>query len=274
MIYRGVTKILTFKCTVMTISVLFVVNKLGLNYTMWKFGNTNTRSIPYIIQKNQSVKEYNLVFENENLKADDNEEETPINKEIDNVLSLDILSFSDEKVEKKILLWDGIGSIPIDEGNGIFFEQNCSVNRCSITTNRTDYRNSDIVMFKDFFSSSKESKPKKQIWMMYMVDNPPLMGKGEIMNIAYFCRICEIIHKHRHYDKVRYIKNFNEWWNGEGSCIIGASLKTKQEDYKILYILKRNKKLRLRKKTKLYLFKNVVTVGLSRVERKLVKSAG
>ena len=57
MIHRGVTKILTFKYTVMTISLLFVVNKLGLNYTMWKFENTNTRSIPYIIQKNQILEE-------------------------------------------------------------------------------------------------------------------------------------------------------------------------------------------------------------------------
>ena len=258
----------------MTLGLIFVANKLGMNYTMWKFYNTNPISTPHIIQKTRCVNEYNISFQNTNLKADDNEEETPINKEIHKALSSDILSVSDEKVEKKILVWDGIGSIPIDEGKGIFFEQNCSVNRCSITTNRADYRSSDIVMFKDYFSSSKESTPKKQILMMYIMENPPLMGKREIINIAYFCRICEIIQRHQHYDKVRYVKTFNEWWNGEGSCIIGANSKTKQEDYKTLYILKRNKKLRLRIKTKLYQFKNVVTVGLSRVERKLVKSAG
>ena len=271
MICRGVTKILTFHCTVMTLSLLFVVNKLGLNYTMWKFENTSTISIPHIIHTTQHVNEYNISFEITNPKLDDKEEEMPFNKHIE-IVPLDILSVSEEQVEKKILLWDGIESI--DEGNGIFFEQNCSVNRCSITTNRSDYRSSDMVMFKDYFSSSKESRPKKQIWMMYMMENPPLMGKDEIINIAYFCRICEIIHRHRHYDKIRYIKEFNEWWNGEGSCIVGASLKTEQEDYKILYILKRNKKLRLRKKTKLYLFKTVVTVGSSWFERKLVKFIG
>ncbi len=74
---------------------------------------------------------------------------------------------------KKILLWNGISSWGGHRaGRGVFLKERCPVNSCVLSSSRTDASEADLVLFKDHFTMPTFKRPKKQLWMMYMLECP------------------------------------------------------------------------------------------------------
>ncbi|XP_023336037.1 glycoprotein 3-alpha-L-fucosyltransferase A [Eurytemora carolleeae] len=74
---------------------------------------------------------------------------------------------------KKILLWNGASSwgglVP---GRGVFLKEKCPVSSCVISSNRAEADSSDLILFKDHFSTPSMLRSSNQIWMLYLLECP------------------------------------------------------------------------------------------------------
>ncbi|QQP39443.1 Uncharacterized protein FKW44_020328, partial [Caligus rogercresseyi] len=79
---------------------------------------------------------------------------------------------SKRKKYKKILLWNGVNYWGSKPGRGIFLKEKCPVSDCVLTSMRSEFTRADLVIFKDHFVMPSFSRPRSQLWMMYMLECP------------------------------------------------------------------------------------------------------
>ena len=80
---------------------------------------------------------------------------------------------SSEHLLKQILIWTGGNKFGfIKTKTNIFSEQQCPVSACSITTDRSYYPESDLVLFRDGFEKPQIPRPANQLWAMYFLESP------------------------------------------------------------------------------------------------------
>jgi len=84
---------------------------------------------------------------------------------------LDSLPSSDDSL-KKILFWNGVTSWGVRAGRGVFLKEECPISSCVIATARKEFKNSDLVIFKDHFVMPTQDRPKNQLWMIFMLESP------------------------------------------------------------------------------------------------------
>ena len=72
---------------------------------------------------------------------------------------------------KKVLFWTGANGWGIKPGRGVFLKEKCPVSTCVISTKRRDSANADLIIFKDHFIMPSFDRPKKQLWMIFMLGN-------------------------------------------------------------------------------------------------------
>ena len=70
---------------------------------------------------------------------------------------------------KKILFWTGASGWGVKPGRGVFIKEQCPVSTCVISTKRKDSSNADLIIFKDHFIMPSFTRPKNQIWMIFML---------------------------------------------------------------------------------------------------------
>ena len=76
---------------------------------------------------------------------------------------------SSELPLKKVLFWTGANGWGIKPGRGVFLKEKCPVSTCVISTKRKDSANADLIIFKDHFIMPSFDRPKKQLWMIFML---------------------------------------------------------------------------------------------------------
>lgn len=69
----------------------------------------------------------------------------------------------DETPMKKILLYNGLSNWMVEDGQGVFVSKQCPVNRCVITTKKSEAPDVDAILFRDHFSHPGHRKPAKQV---------------------------------------------------------------------------------------------------------------
>ena len=76
---------------------------------------------------------------------------------------------SSELPLKKVLFWTGANGWGIKPGRGVFLKEQCPVSTCVISTKRRDSSHADLIIFKDHFIMPSFDRPKKQLWMIFML---------------------------------------------------------------------------------------------------------
>ncbi|XP_018336546.1 glycoprotein 3-alpha-L-fucosyltransferase A [Agrilus planipennis] len=71
---------------------------------------------------------------------------------------------------KNIILWNGLNAWNVHSGNAVF--EQCPVSRCSLDTSKSRAMDADAILFKDSYSSSGFSRPKNQVWILYLLECP------------------------------------------------------------------------------------------------------
>ena len=74
---------------------------------------------------------------------------------------------------KRILLWNNAHSWGFNQETDVFIEQQCPINTCSIASNKSNFLESDLVLFKNSFDKPHIQRPANQIWVMYLLESPP-----------------------------------------------------------------------------------------------------
>jgi len=69
----------------------------------------------------------------------------------------------DDEPKKKILLFNGLSSWMVDDGQNVFISKQCPVNRCTITTKKSEAPDVDAILFRDHFSHPGHRKTGKQV---------------------------------------------------------------------------------------------------------------
>lgn len=69
----------------------------------------------------------------------------------------------DNEPIKKILFYNGVASWDIENGQHIFINKKCPVNRCEITTNKSEASDVDAVMFRDGYLHPDHNKSTTQV---------------------------------------------------------------------------------------------------------------
>lgn len=69
----------------------------------------------------------------------------------------------DEEPMKKILLYNGLSNWMVDDGQGVFVSKQCPVDRCLITTKKSEAPDVDAILFRDHFSHPGHRKSAKQV---------------------------------------------------------------------------------------------------------------
>lgn len=69
----------------------------------------------------------------------------------------------DNEPMKKILLYNGLGNWMVDDGQNVFVTKQCPVNRCMITTKKSEAPDVDAILFRDHFSHPGHRKTGKQV---------------------------------------------------------------------------------------------------------------
>ena len=85
---------------------------------------------------------------------------------------------------KKILFWTGANGWGVKPGRGVFIKEQCPVSTCVISTKRKDSSNSDLIIFKDHFIMPSFTRPKDQIWMIFMLGE----NIRSLDNIKVYCK--------------------------------------------------------------------------------------
>ncbi|XP_008179943.1 glycoprotein 3-alpha-L-fucosyltransferase A isoform X3 [Acyrthosiphon pisum] len=78
----------------------------------------------------------------------------------------------DDEPKKKILLFNGLSSWMVDDGQSVFISKQCPVNRCTITTKKSEAPDVDAILFRDHFSHPGHRKTGKQVWILYFLESP------------------------------------------------------------------------------------------------------
>lgn len=69
----------------------------------------------------------------------------------------------DEEPMKTILLYNGLSNWMVDDGQNAFISKKCPVNRCKITTKKSEAPDVDAILFRDHFSHPGHRKTGKQV---------------------------------------------------------------------------------------------------------------
>jgi len=69
----------------------------------------------------------------------------------------------DDEPMKKILLYNGLSNWMVDDGQAVFISKQCPVNRCKITTKKSEAPDVDAILFRDHFSHPGHKKTGKQV---------------------------------------------------------------------------------------------------------------
>lgn len=64
---------------------------------------------------------------------------------------------------KKILLYNGLSNWMVDDGQKVFTSKQCPVNRCTITTKKSEASDVDAILFRDHFSHPGHRKTRHQV---------------------------------------------------------------------------------------------------------------
>jgi len=69
----------------------------------------------------------------------------------------------DDEPMKTILLYNGLSNWMVDDGQNVFISKQCPVNRCKITTKKSEASNVDAILFRDHFSHPGHRKTGNQV---------------------------------------------------------------------------------------------------------------
>lgn len=69
----------------------------------------------------------------------------------------------DEEPMKTILLYNGLSNWMVADGQNAFISNQCPVNRCKITTKKSEAPDVDAILFRDHFSHPGHRKTDKQV---------------------------------------------------------------------------------------------------------------
>uniref|UniRef100_A0A2H8TYZ4 Fucosyltransferase n=2 Tax=Melanaphis sacchari TaxID=742174 RepID=A0A2H8TYZ4_9HEMI len=78
----------------------------------------------------------------------------------------------DDEPMKTILLFNGLSNWMVEDGQNIFISKQCPVNRCTITSKKSEASNVDAILFRDHFSHPGHRKTGKQVWILYFLESP------------------------------------------------------------------------------------------------------
>ncbi|XP_022172107.1 glycoprotein 3-alpha-L-fucosyltransferase A-like, partial [Myzus persicae] len=67
---------------------------------------------------------------------------------------------------------NGLSSWMVDDGQRVFISKQCPVNRCTITTKKSEAPDVDAILFRDHFSHPGHRKTGKQVWILYFLESP------------------------------------------------------------------------------------------------------
>ena len=94
---------------------------------------------------------------------------------------------SSELPLKKVLFWTGANGWGIKPGRGVFLKEQCPVSTCVISTKRRDSSHADLIIFKDHFIMPSFDRPKKQLWMIFMLGKSGMhLFKSKTNNYSRF----------------------------------------------------------------------------------------
>lgn len=75
----------------------------------------------------------------------------------------------DDEPLKKILLFNGLSNWMVEDGQNVFIAKECPVNRCTITSKKSEAPNVDAILFRDHFSHPGHRKTGKQVSCPYFI---------------------------------------------------------------------------------------------------------
>ncbi|VVC29304.1 Hypothetical protein CINCED_3A021025 [Cinara cedri] len=87
---------------------------------------------------------------------------------------------------KTILLYNNWNNWKVSVGQGGFVPNNCPVNRCVITTNRSEASNVDAIIFRNEFSHPGHKNTDKQVWIMLVTESAYYMKFDVDQSIVYW----------------------------------------------------------------------------------------
>lgn len=70
--------------------------------------------------------------------------------------------YEDEPM-KKILLYNGLSNWMVEDGQNVFIKKECPVNRCTLTTKKSEAPDVDAILFRDHFSHPGHRKTGRQV---------------------------------------------------------------------------------------------------------------
>ncbi|GLH12276.1 Glycoprotein 3-alpha-L-fucosyltransferase A [Gryllus bimaculatus] len=74
---------------------------------------------------------------------------------------------------KKILIYNGLSSwASIKPGRDAFLRQKCPVDTCTITANKAEAADADLILYKDHFVNPGVPRPPRQVWVLYFLECP------------------------------------------------------------------------------------------------------
>ncbi|XP_066999052.2 glycoprotein 3-alpha-L-fucosyltransferase A [Anabrus simplex] len=74
---------------------------------------------------------------------------------------------------KKILIYNGLGSwSPLKPGRDVFLQSHCPVDTCTITANKAEAADADLILYKDHFVNPGVQRPPRQVWALYFLECP------------------------------------------------------------------------------------------------------
>jgi glycoprotein 3-alpha-L-fucosyltransferase len=73
---------------------------------------------------------------------------------------------------KKILLYFGSKKFGVVNGQQKFLDDNCPVNTCTITVNKSEAQVVDAIIFENKFETPKHKRDLNQVWILYMLESP------------------------------------------------------------------------------------------------------
>ncbi|XP_074660337.1 glycoprotein 3-alpha-L-fucosyltransferase A-like [Tubulanus polymorphus] len=71
---------------------------------------------------------------------------------------------------KTILAWSGLRSM--ETGRRRFLTDNCPVNQCVLTSDRSKAGTADVILFNNYISKPPGPRPADQIWALYLLESP------------------------------------------------------------------------------------------------------
>jgi hypothetical protein len=91
----------------------------------------------------------------------------------------------DDEPMKTILLFNGLSNWMVEDGQNVFISKQCPVNRCTITSKKSEASNVDAILFRDHFSHPGHRKTGKQVRSTIYYTLKPTTTK---INCAYIRR--------------------------------------------------------------------------------------